>query len=110
MFAEEEFPAAQVRRRLCPLAESTRRFSPSFARWKPPELPFSLRSVLRREYSGLFAIVACFYALKAYQRLVVERQHAVEPLWTGIFLAGLVVFLVLRTLKRRTTLLTVAGR
>ena len=110
MFAEEEFLRRKFGDAFLRWAQSTPAFLPKLRGWKRPELPFSLRSVLRREYPGLFAIIACFYVLKAYERLVVERQHAVEPLWTGIFLAGLVVFLVLRTLKRRTTLLTVAGR
>jgi hypothetical protein len=73
-------------------------------------LPFSLRTVLRREYPGLFAICACFFAMEAYQRVVIQGQWRPNPLWTGIFLAGLVLFLTLRTLKRKTTLLAVEGR
>jgi len=110
MFAEEEFLRRKFGDPFLRWAQGTPAFLPKLRGWKPPELPFSLRNVLRREYPGLFGIIACFYLLKAYERLVVEHQRAVEPLWTGIFIVGLVVFLVLRTLKRRTTLLTVAGR
>jgi protein-S-isoprenylcysteine O-methyltransferase Ste14 len=110
MFAEEEFLRRKFGDAFLRWAQSTPAFLPKLRRWKPPELPFSLRSVLRREYPGLFGIIASFYLLEVYERLVVERQQTIEPLWTGIFLAGLLVFLVLRTLKRKTTLLTAAGR
>jgi protein-S-isoprenylcysteine O-methyltransferase Ste14 len=110
MFAEEEFLRRKFGDVYLQWAASTPAFIPRLRRWKTANLPFSLRTVLRREYPGLFGIIASFYALNVYERLALQRQEGVEPLWTGIFLAGLAVFLVLRTLKRKTTLLAVEGR
>jgi len=110
MFAEEEFLRRKFGEAYVAWAEVTPAFLPRFGRWKRPQLPFSLRTVLRREYPGLFAICASFFALEAYQRVVIQGQWRPNALWTGIFLAGLVVFLALRALKRNTTLLAVEGR
>jgi protein-S-isoprenylcysteine O-methyltransferase Ste14 len=110
MFAEEEFLRRKFGEAYLAWADSTPAFLPRFTGWKRPDLPFSLRTVLRREYPGLFGICASFFALEAYQRVVIQGQWRPNPLWTGIFLAGLVLFLTLRTLKRKTTLLVVEGR
>jgi protein-S-isoprenylcysteine O-methyltransferase Ste14 len=110
MFAEEEFLRRKFGEAYLAWADSTPALVPRLARWKRPDLPFSLRTVLRREYPGLFGICTCFFALEAYQRVVIQGQWRPNPLWTGIFLAGFALFITLRTLKRKTTLLTVEGR
>jgi protein-S-isoprenylcysteine O-methyltransferase Ste14 len=110
MFAEEEFLRRKFGEAYVAWAEGTPAFFPRLRGWKRPELPFSLRTVLRREYPGLLAICASFFALEAYQRVVIQGQWRPNPLWTGIFLAGLAAFLTLRTLKRNTKLLVVDGR
>ncbi len=110
MFAEEEFLRRKFGESYVQWAGATPAFLPDFRKWRPPELPFSWKSVLRREYPGLFAVVAVFWCLEAYSRIVVQRDWSVEPLWSSIFLSGAMVFFVLRTLKRRTTLLVVKGR
>jgi protein-S-isoprenylcysteine O-methyltransferase Ste14 len=110
MFAEEEFLRRKFAEAYLAWAEVTPAFLPKLSGWKRPALGFSVRSVLRREYPGLFAICACFFALEAYQRAVIQGQWHPNLLWTGIFLTGLVVFLTLRALKRKTTLLVVEGR
>lgn len=110
MFAEEEFLRRKFGDVYVQWAEGTPAFLPKLRGWRPPALPFSVRSVLRREYPGLFGVIACFYALDVYKLLAVERRWAIDPLWTTIFLVGLAIFLTLRTLKRKTTLLAVEGR
>jgi len=110
MFAEGEFLRRKFGGAYLAWAEKTPAFLPRLTGWRRPELPFSLRTVLRREYPGLFAICACFFALEAYQRVVIRGEWRPNPLWTGVFIAGLLAFLALRTLKRRTMLLVVDGR
>ena len=110
MFAEEEFLRRKFGDTYVEWAAATPAFLPRLKGWRRAELPFSLRSVLRREYPGLFAIVAAFYVLKVYERVVIHRDPTVEPVWSGVFLAGLATFLTLRTLKRKTRLLAVEGR
>ena len=77
---------------------------------KMTTLPFSGRNVLKREYSGVFGVVACLTALDVVRESVGRGYLAVDPMWVGIFAATLVLYLVLRTLKQRTRLLHVEGR
>ena len=114
MFAEEEFLRGKFGERYETWAAATPAFVPRLgglrARWRPPALPFSLRNALKREYSGLFGMVACFTALDAVGETAALGRPSADPLWVGIFLVTLVAYLALRTLKRRTRLLHVEGR
>jgi hypothetical protein len=77
---------------------------------RPAALRFSLRNVLRREYSGLFALVVLFTAeVLEWWRFATGRWHA-DPVWLSAAAASAVLYLTLRTLKRRTRLLHVEGR
>ncbi len=110
MFAEEEFLRREFGDVFLKWAEKTPVFFPNFKNWKPSELHFSWRNALRREYSGFFAIIAVFTLLDLVEDLVVERRLLLDPLWAILFIFGLVVYLVLMTLKKKTNLLTVSGR
>lgn len=90
-------------------------FVPAFSHWRERELPFSVRTVLRREYNGVFGVTLGFFALEATRGVLKFHQSfsvwmATNPAWLGLLLAGLVVLLVLRTLKRHTRHLHVHGR
>ncbi len=64
MFVEEDFLLGRFGTEFEEWARRTPAFIPSFRRHTPPTLPFSLRKVLRREYSGLLAIVVSFVVLE----------------------------------------------
>jgi protein-S-isoprenylcysteine O-methyltransferase Ste14 len=85
-------------------------FIPNFKLWQPPILPFSLRNVMRREYSGFFGAIAAFTALEFAGEYVVQGAIVFDPVWVGIFSFGLLVYLTLRTLKKKTRLLDVERR
>lgn len=110
MFAEEEFLRRKFGEVYMAWAEVTPAFLPRLRGWKRPELRFSLRTVLRREHPAILATCLIFFLLEAYQRVVIRGEWQPNLLWTGIFVAGLVVSLTLRTLKRNTSLLAVDGR
>lgn len=110
MFAEEEFLRRKFPEIYFKWSRRTPAFMPDFRRWKPAPLPFSLKSVLRREYPGMMAIVLCFYALEVYHHVFLHGESGPEPYWTVILAAAFAVFLTLRTLKWRTRLLTVDRR
>ena len=85
-------------------------FFPRLTGWTRPELPFSVRNVLRREYSSLFAVVAALFAIEAVRDKLVEREPGADPAWIGFFAFGAAVYLGLRWMKKNTTLLNVSGR
>lgn len=79
-------------------------------RWRAPALPFSWRSVARREYSGLYGLVASFVVVELVAAFATYRRLSLGRGWIVVFVAGSIIYLVLRTLKRRTRLLRAPGR
>lgn len=110
-FAEEEFLRRKFGDAYLEWAAKTPAFIPRFKDWQKPDLTFSFRKVLKREYSGFFAIIASFSSLHLITELV---RHTPDPQigigWVLLFVMGLVTYLTLRTLKKKTTLLDVPGR
>jgi protein-S-isoprenylcysteine O-methyltransferase Ste14 len=109
MFAEEEYLRRSYGLQYEDWAGRTPAFVPRLRGWTPPALPFSFRTVLRRELSSFFGMVSVFTALE----LVNNIAHDQPPLgraWQVFFAAGLLVFLLLTFLKRRTRVLRVPGR
>ena len=110
MFAEEEY----LRRTFGPEFEAwaarTPAFIPDFARWVPATLPFCWRTAVKRENSGMFALVAALAFVSLVQDAVVERRFLPEPFWVATFLLGALTYVALTVLARRTNLLRVPGR
>ncbi|MDX6804478.1 isoprenylcysteine carboxylmethyltransferase family protein [Terrihabitans rhizophilus] len=96
-------------------AERTPAFFPNFTLWRAPDLPFSLRTVLRREYNGLYLVLVVLCAME-----VVHDVRAGEATWQSwpadwsyygvAFAGGTVAYLIARVLKRHTRVLRVSGR
>lgn len=110
MFAEEEYLRRKFGDAYVSWASQTPAFWPSLRRYRAPTLPFSVRNVLKREYSGMLGVILVFVILGVSEHLAVEGRLALDPAWQWIFVLGLAVYLGLRTLKRRTSLLQVEGR
>ena len=85
-------------------------FVPRRTGWRAPELRFSIRNVLRREYSGLFAIIAVFFVLDQSREYLAESRTVLDPDWLAAFAVGAFVYVALRWAKKHTRLLNVVGR
>jgi protein-S-isoprenylcysteine O-methyltransferase Ste14 len=110
MLAEEAFLCAQFDGDFEKWAAATPAFIPRFHGWRPSPVPFCWRTVLQREYNAFFLIIAVFFLLDLIGDSIIEGRLKLDPTWFSIFIAGFVIFAILRTLKKRTRLLTVAGR
>ena len=85
-------------------------FFPSFSKFKKSTISFSLKSVLRREYSGVFATVIGFVYVEAFIRFRLSGSFMVNKNFLYILGATAVVTLILRSLKHYTGLLSEEGR
>jgi protein-S-isoprenylcysteine O-methyltransferase Ste14 len=110
MFAEEEFLQKNFGSAFLQWAEHTPAFFPKFQLWKPPSLPFSLRTVLKREYSGFFGIIVAFTGIDIIKTLLSERTLKIHNGWLVFFIIGGLIYLALRTLRKKTKLFHVEGR
>jgi len=110
MFAEEAFLKASFGKEFEQWAAVTPCIIPRFYGWQRPPLAFSWRNVLRREYNGFFAIILVFFILEVAGDSIVERRLQIDRPWVVFLVASTVIYLTLRTLKRKTQLLNVEGR
>lgn len=85
-------------------------FFPNFSLWTPPALSFSMRNVLRREYSGFFAIIAAAVMINYAHEAFGEGEVQMGVVWAIFFTFGATAYVALRSLKKHTALLTVEGR
>lgn len=110
MLAEEAFLRQRFGERFERWAAVTPAIIPRLQNWRRPDLAFSWRTALRREYSGFFLIIAAFVALEIISHSVVEGRLRVGWPWSALLAFGALVYLVLRTLKKKTRMLDVPGR
>lgn len=115
IWTEEAFLSARFGETYDEWCARTPAFLPDLSLWRPADLAFSLRTVLRREYHGILAIAAAFLTVEAVCDLGIEGQGLADWLAEDyavlmLFAAACVIYLVLRFLKKRTQLLSVPGR
>ena len=91
------------------------RFGPRFTAWAarvPAFVPnpllyvraeraFDPRAVLRREFYGVALILIAPFLLDLLEDFLEEGRLTLDPVWTPTAVLGAVVFVVLRTLKKR---------
>ncbi|MEW6025309.1 MAG: isoprenylcysteine carboxylmethyltransferase family protein [Pseudomonadota bacterium] len=113
--AEEEFLERKFGKQYVDWASKTPAFMPRLSGWTKPNMPFSLRTVLRREYNGLFTLGAVFFMWSAFVDLIIENKSV--SAWVhedyalmALFLATFGAFVVLRFLKKHSRLLHEPGR
>jgi hypothetical protein len=110
MFAEEEYLRRRFGEAYSEWAAVTPAFLPRPQGWRPPAERFCPLTVLRREHSGLLALIASLTALEIVREHASTGRLALDPVWSVVLGATLVLCLTVRTLKHRTRLLHVEGR
>lgn len=110
MLAEEMFLQHRFGNQFSEWASQVPAFFPRFGLFKSPSIPFSFKSVLRREYSGLLAVVTVYCVLDYFREWVyhgnlLHARFSLYALIVALLLAG-----ILRTLKHNTHLLNEEGR
>lgn len=115
MFAEEAFLREKFGDNYLNWANSVPSFIPSFSKWKTPSNSFSIKNVIRREYTGLFNLVLLVVIFRFIQSLVKTNYDLTiigynEKIWILIFLLNGFLFIFIRILRKRTKILRVEGR
>jgi len=105
MYAEERFLEKQFGQTFTDWSMKVPAFVPAFSLFEKGDMRFSFKSVLRREYSGFFAMALCFMLVDLLRYYVIH--HTIDWLRISVFAAAffLIVMLLLRTLKHHSRLL-----
>lgn len=118
MFAEERYLEKQFGASYINWSLKVPAFIPAFKQFEKSEIPFSLRTVLRREYTGFFAMTLIYTVvdyITAYRfgALIMGEQFPYFPIRISFIVlwVALLIMLTLRTLKHHSKLLNrVEGR
>ena len=110
MLAEEEFLRRKFKNTYEKWAKNVPAFIPKFQKWKSANLSFSFRNVLKREYSGLLASVVSFAFINMLKNYFYLQQIHLDAFWLIVFAVGTSLAISLRTIKKTTNWLEVAGR
>lgn len=113
MFAEEGYLRVKFGQSYLDWSVDVPSFWPRNLKWKSPDVDFSIRNVLKREYNGFFAVflsLALVSAGKTYIHVTTEWEALLDPFWQKALIGSFAVFFTLRSLKRYSRLLHVDGR
>ena len=110
MFAEERFLERKFGQDYLEWAGNLPAFVPKLSQFKKSQIPFSIISVMRREYSGVLATVIGFVFVELVRNFFQEKEILIPKIGWCILAITVVLSLILRTLKRSTSLLDEEGR
>jgi protein-S-isoprenylcysteine O-methyltransferase Ste14 len=110
MFTEEEFLRGKFGDDYLAWASQTPAFIPRFSGWKKPSLPFSMRNALRREYIGFWGMCLSFAIINIIENAIILRTFKLDIFWAIVLCTGVVAYIVIRMLDKKTDILKVEGR
>ena len=110
IFAEEAFLREKFGDIFMQWAEHTPAMLPRFKNWRPPSLPFSWKSAIKREYGSFFAIIVTYTALELLSGLFSSGKLTLAPLWIKLLAGSTVMYLTIRYLKKKTKVLATDNR
>ena len=105
MFAEERFLERKFGQSYVDWSMKVPAFLPNFKQYKKTDIPFSFKTILRREYSGISATIIGFLFVDFFRQLFLEKElrfHMYQAVVLGI---AIFYSLILRTLKHNTEIL-----
>ncbi len=105
MFAEERFLERKFGDLYVDWSMKVPPFLPSFKNYEKTPIPFSFKTILRREYSGISATVIGFVFVDFFKCLFTEKELKFHLYQAIAFGAAILYSLILRTLKHNTKIL-----
>lgn len=105
MFAEERFLERKFGEDYINWSLKVPAFIPSCKNYVKNDIPFSMKTILRREYSGVTATIISFVFVDFLRNSFHNNQLTWTMCQTYIVIGALLISLILRTLKHNTSIL-----
>jgi hypothetical protein len=105
MFAEERFLERKFGDGYVKWSNSVPAFFPSFKNYVSSKIPFSMKTILRREYSGITATIIGFIFVDIVRDFKINGGFENKTSYWIVLGVALFISLVLRTLKHHTKVL-----
>jgi protein-S-isoprenylcysteine O-methyltransferase Ste14 len=110
MFAEEQFLRRKFGEIYDKWSENVGSFIPYSLKFIRPNLPFSVRNILKREYNSFVNIFVIFILLDLFRNYFLSGKIYLTPMWIWLTASAGVIWIVLRTIHKQTKWLEVKGR
>jgi protein-S-isoprenylcysteine O-methyltransferase Ste14 len=110
IFAEEAFIRRKFGEEFIRWSSATPAFCPACKGFQKADLPFSLKNVLKREYTGFTLIIISFSLINFLKSWSYEQVLMLDEMWLALLPFSLALYFILRSFKKHTTLLNVEGR
>ena len=101
MYAEETFLISKFGSEYENWSSKTPAFIPNITSYTPTKSIFSFRKVLEGEYSGIYGVFVIFTLLLAFRNYNLNITPIISNVWKGIFLGNTLIYITLRTLKKK---------
>jgi protein-S-isoprenylcysteine O-methyltransferase Ste14 len=108
--AEESFLVEKFGAPYVEWASRTPAFIPRLTGFVPPSMPFSFRTVIRREQASILGAVTALYLIETAFQVFGPLNEPVDPVWHWIMGLTALLFIAAQIAKKRTRLLAVHGR
>ena len=105
MYAEERFLERKFGQDYVDWSLSVPAFFPSFKNYEKSAIPFSLKTILRREYSGVSATIIGFVFIDIFRDAVLNGGFVYYHSYGIVIGVALFISLFFRTLKHNTKIL-----
>ncbi len=110
MATEERFLATKFGDSFQSWADGVPLLLPRWSQWVKPPYPFKIKAAIKGEFYGLAATAASMFVLDTVDRWFIERRLTFHPFWLGFLIASVLLFLILRFVRKRTHFLEVTPR
>ncbi len=110
IFTEEMFLRPRFGEEYMAWSSRTPAFIPRFSHWQKPALPFSFRAFVRREYQGCFGLIIALFATNEMTEFYLGHGWRIDVMWMCILGLFTSLYIAVRILHKKTSLLNVKGR
>jgi protein-S-isoprenylcysteine O-methyltransferase Ste14 len=110
MFAEERFLERKFGQDYLDWSLKVPAFIPSWKNYEKTEIPFSIKTIMRREYSGVTATILGFLFVDFLRDWFMSGEIVYHPYYGIVLVVAFGISLLFRTLKHNTKILYEADR
>ncbi len=107
---EENYLLEKFDKKFLKWKNKTPKFFPSFKEYKPEKYSFSIKTVLKREYSSVLATVFTFFYIDTLINFKIKANDIIDDQILIILIITMISTMILRTIKKKTTILNQKGR
>ena len=105
IIAEEMYLRRKFGQQFLDFASKTPAFLPRFKNWCSPDMSFSWRKVLRREYQTLFEIITIMFFMELFTEIHLGHNLKIDAMWVILMAAGIMFYVITRILYKLTSVL-----